>query len=615
MENYGAVGPFYGSVHIETHGSAEWPSEIGVIPDLSDCRRLRQVDIELDAAVKRGAAPIVVGQVLSGMGGVGKTQLAASLAHRARRDPNIDLTVWVNATSREEILAAYASAAAELGKPTDATQNTAASARQFLSVLAYRSDRRWLIVLDDLQQPSDLNGLWPPTVEHGRTVVTTRRRDHALVAGRHLIEVGLFTSAEADGYLKEKLRTLGGREFSAESTELAAELGYLPLALAQAAAYICDQGLTCREYRRRFADRRRQLVDVLPTSDALPDQHERTVAVTWSISINRADTFPPNGLARPVLELAALIDADALPTSMLTAPPALSFLERRRGRSCTDGDVIEALHSLRKLSLLNVNMLSLEPALGAVTVHGLLRRVVREADSTLDHMTPMELQALRSLGGQQAIDIRSYIDRQGLLYQESLEVTVVVGDDDRHDSVTERRRTVPQRPMAHRVFSPIVPINTRQTIKLSDLNLRCERSNSGKITPLALAEQVDSLSAWFVFDPPAAEEVEWIVEYQQIGLWAPLRKYGFDRLVWTDRMPSGSAGRSVLSSLRFNFIFPMSDVPPRVSEQHRFGILAPPRRILGDERWLIEWHDPKPAGRRYFWDFYQQVGGLPQSTD
>jgi hypothetical protein len=45
--------------------------------------------------------------------------------------------------------------------------------------------------------PADLTGLWPPVVEWGRTVVTTRRRDTALFAGRHVIDVDVFTPDQA----------------------------------------------------------------------------------------------------------------------------------------------------------------------------------------------------------------------------------------------------------------------------------------------------------------------------------------------------------------------------------------------------------------------------------
>jgi hypothetical protein len=50
-------------------------------------------------------------QVLSGLGGVGKTQLAAGLARRVWRERSVDLLVWVPATSRDAIVAGYVEAA------------------------------------------------------------------------------------------------------------------------------------------------------------------------------------------------------------------------------------------------------------------------------------------------------------------------------------------------------------------------------------------------------------------------------------------------------------------------------------------------------------------------
>lgn len=56
------------------------------------------------------------------------------------------------------------------------------------------------MVLDAVADPADLQGLWP-TGPSGRTVATTRRRDAVLTdRGRVLIDVGLYTEAEAVAY-------------------------------------------------------------------------------------------------------------------------------------------------------------------------------------------------------------------------------------------------------------------------------------------------------------------------------------------------------------------------------------------------------------------------------
>jgi hypothetical protein len=62
-----------------------------------------------------------------------------------------------------------------------------------------------------------------------------------------------------------------------DAEELAADLGHLPLALAQAAAHIADRESSCAAYRHLFADRHRTLAELMPEREALPDDHGTTV--------------------------------------------------------------------------------------------------------------------------------------------------------------------------------------------------------------------------------------------------------------------------------------------------------------------------------------------------
>ena len=316
--------------------------------------------------------------MLVGLGGVGKTQVAAQLARDAWQERAVDLLVWVTAGSRDSIVAGYAEAAAEI-LPGDGTAADAdADARRFLAWLA-RTERRWLIVLDDLSDPADLRGLWPPQRVTGRTVVTTRRRDTALTgAGRGLVEVGLFTPDEATRYLTEKTGHDGA---AAQARLLAAELGFLPLALAQAAAYLADRGLSFADYRRRLVDARRRLPELLPEPGALPDDHRETVAATWALSIDLADRLHPPGLARPTLHLLSLLDPNGIPESVLTTAASLDHLRRCRpaelvgDRTVDAEDARDALYGLHR-----VNLISFDPGQAgrAVRVHGLVQRATRE---------------------------------------------------------------------------------------------------------------------------------------------------------------------------------------------------------------------------------------------
>ncbi|MGQ0776276.1 MAG: hypothetical protein ACT4NY_17925 [Pseudonocardiales bacterium] len=160
-------------------------------------------------------------------------------------------------------------------------------------------------------------------------MVTTRRRDAVLTgAGRRLIDIGLYTAVEAVGYLRDKLGS-AGPDVLAEAAELAADLGYLPVAPAQAATFILDRRETCAGYRRRLGDRHRRLSEILP-EDAPADDYRSTAAATWSISLELADKLPPAGLARPMLRLLSTLDPNGVPLDVVTSSAARTVIGRQR---------------------------------------------------------------------------------------------------------------------------------------------------------------------------------------------------------------------------------------------------------------------------------------------
>ncbi|MEV4693540.1 FxSxx-COOH system tetratricopeptide repeat protein [Micromonospora echinospora] len=353
--------------HFYDRRKVSWPHQVGVVPVLADRRQRRPADDALAAATV--GETVVVCQVLAGLGGVGKTQLAANLAHQVWRDRQVDLLMWVTATSRSSILTSYAQAAADVTGTEDSDPGQAAA--QLLAWLA-GTDRRWLIVLDDLTDPTDLRGLWPPATTTGRTVVTTRRRDTALLHGRTLIDVDLFTPDEAAAYLHRKL---GDAEHRLdEAAQLAADLGYLPLALAQAATYILDQDLTCAGYRKRLA--RRRLGTLRPP--VLPDDQPTAVANTYTLSVDLADATT-GGLARILLQIAALLDPNGIPLDLFATEAVTDYCEQRLGQPVNADDTHDAIRALHRLSLTSTTPDARAPGSAALRVHALVQRATREA--------------------------------------------------------------------------------------------------------------------------------------------------------------------------------------------------------------------------------------------
>ncbi|MFF8572683.1 FxSxx-COOH system tetratricopeptide repeat protein [Streptomyces sp. NPDC015408] len=372
---------------------AAWPHQVGIIPPRAQSFQHRAEVDHLRAVVEDSGTTVLrqvsAGRVLAGMGGVGKTQLAADYARTAWTDNSLDVLVWVTAGSRSAVVTGYAQAGVELCRAS--LEDPEQAAQTFLAWLTPKAGAkscRWLIVLDDVGDPDDLRGMWPPASPRGRTLVTTRRRDASLAGdGRRLFKVGLFTEAEAVSYLTTSLATHGRSEPAHQLAALAADLGHLPLALSQAAAYLADSGESVADYRRLFADRTTTLADTAP--DRLPDDQALPLAASWSLSIDRADALRPTGLARPMLHLCALLDANGIPQGVLTSQAALAHLTAHRSPPGQNSpaepvpvsapDAVRALRALHRLHL--VNHAPDTPHL-AVRVHQLIQR------ATLDTLTP-----------------------------------------------------------------------------------------------------------------------------------------------------------------------------------------------------------------------------------
>ncbi|MGW2183436.1 tetratricopeptide repeat protein [Streptomyces sp. NPDC001732] len=366
------IGEVHQHVHPPARQPVPWPLMVGKIPPRAGAFQDRAERSRLQDAATDGGT-VVLCQVLTGMGGVGKTQLAADYAEQAwNGGSGVDLLVWVSATRRDAIVAAFAQAGAQVCGADLADPQQAAS--EFLAWL--RAGRpTWLVVLDDVADPNDLTGLWPPAVAHGRTLVTTRRRDAALLrGGRRLVEVGMFTPDEAVAYLSAVLAADGRTESEGELAALAVDLGHLPLALSQAAAYIADAGIRVSAYRERLARQVRTLEDLSP--DALPDDQLDTMAAAWSLSVEYADRLRPAGLARPMLELTAFLASNGIPAAVLTSAPALAHLAAHTGTPVSADDALGALRALHRLSLLTAP--SADEADQDVRVHQIVQRSTRD---------------------------------------------------------------------------------------------------------------------------------------------------------------------------------------------------------------------------------------------
>ncbi|MBB5800757.1 tetratricopeptide (TPR) repeat protein [Saccharothrix ecbatanensis] len=295
----------------------------------------------IDAALRTADVRQVL---LTGPGGAGKSQLATAAFHRARAD----VVVWAGARTRQSVLTAYARAWRALVK-ADAGDDDEAQADLFLAWLR-STTTSWLVVLDDVDDPAELSGLWPAG-EAGRSLITTQRRDAALRRpDAQVVSVGMFDPDEATAYLSARL-AVDPRHDPDRLATLAEALGHYPLALSQAAAFLIDTGMDVSTYLDLLSDRRQRVADLFPpTSPA--DEHQDTVANTVRLAVERAKAIAAN--ATDVLGLVSVLAPDGIPESVLL----------------DDGRNLLALRALHRLNLVTHD--------SRVEAHALVQRAARD---------------------------------------------------------------------------------------------------------------------------------------------------------------------------------------------------------------------------------------------
>jgi tetratricopeptide (TPR) repeat protein len=289
------------------------PGRSGPVPSLADCFRPR-TDTGQGLLGALGPGKTVVLTPPGGQadppdgwcGGTGKTQLAAFAAESLWQAGNIDLLIWVVATSRDSILTGLVQAFADTRGPDPGDDAQSVAARLIAWLAA--TDRRWLLVLDDLADAADMEGLWPEGAS-GRVLITTR--NPAAVSsdrGARQFPVGAFSPREALSYLMMRLTADPDQRIGV--ADLLEDLACIPLALAQASALIATSGQSCRTYCEQFARRKTQIAR---TTGVEPP----AAAVTWTLSLEEADRLAPSGTAQPVIALAALLDCHGIPGAVL----------------------------------------------------------------------------------------------------------------------------------------------------------------------------------------------------------------------------------------------------------------------------------------------------------
>ncbi|MEV0698415.1 FxSxx-COOH system tetratricopeptide repeat protein [Saccharopolyspora sp. NPDC050389] len=242
-------------------------------------------------------------QVLHGIGGVGKTQLAIEYAHGFAA--GYDLVWWIDSERTGLISEQFAALAVAAGLVGTNTDHTAAE----LAVRKYfRENSRWLLVFDNAEEPAAVRPWLSGAAGH--VLITSRNPAWNEVGTR--TEVQEFQRQESIALLRSRQPDLA----DAEADRLADELGDLPLALAQAGGTLAETGLSVPEYLRLLASRTNDVLNEKP-----PSSYSTSLAAAVRVSMERLAADEPAAVA--LLQVCAMFAPEPIPTGWLNKPEAL----------------------------------------------------------------------------------------------------------------------------------------------------------------------------------------------------------------------------------------------------------------------------------------------------
>jgi tetratricopeptide (TPR) repeat protein len=292
---------------------------------------------------------------LTGLGGVGKTQLA--LAYLRHHQGDYRLVWWLRAEQAPTLAEDYAALADKkrLTDPAASIADKIAAAYHWLQ----EADRRWLLVFDNAADAATVTPYLPSNSSRGQVIVTSRDRLWPEVA---TIPVQPLTPAEAVQFLGD--HTLSDPHTAAALAEL---LGGLPLALEQARAYLAATRRPAAGYlqdlQRELATRSGELL-----GEGTPGHYQATVATTWTLSVRQARAEAPG--AAELLTLLSFLAPEAIPRPLPAEHPG--HLPRRLRRVAADPRSYErAVGALARYSLLTLTE-------DTITVHRLVQAVARQ---------------------------------------------------------------------------------------------------------------------------------------------------------------------------------------------------------------------------------------------
>jgi tetratricopeptide (TPR) repeat protein len=265
---------------------------------------------------------------ISGLGGVGKTQLALAYVYTYR--DSYKTILWARAGNQEQLIKDIADIAYLLQVPE--TKKPEPRQHYLINEVFYwlETHSEWLFILDNVEE--DINktgnlevelqiGRWLSLLQDGHFLFTTRAQSIANMVQNFLLDALEEEEGAQLLLYRSHLLSLPVTQQVQESLlykkslALAKLLGKLPLALEQAAAYIQETGCSLTDYQQLYETSRKEILQLAVKYKRLYTDYDETVATTWLISFQRVEQ--QSTIASEMLKLYAHLAPDSIPEDLI----------------------------------------------------------------------------------------------------------------------------------------------------------------------------------------------------------------------------------------------------------------------------------------------------------